>query len=456
MPPTARPISAAEHLAWIDANGPVSFLQTPAWGSVKREWRHECVGLFEGDRQVGAALMLMRPMPVAGYCLAYVPEGPALTFLAADGAPTPSQATAVGTRAAEHLTALIRFAEARRAFALTVGPALWRRRWHAPTVKKAMAGDATRLEDVAPDESNPIAGALARTLTGAGWRPPAAHAGFAAGQPDYVFQVPLAGRSEADVLAGFNQLWRRNIRKADAAGVEVARGVRADLAAFHALYLETAERDRFTPRPLEYFERMRDALTAETPDRLTLYLARHASQLAAAAIAIRVPGHTWYSYGASSTRNREVRGSNAIQWAMVRDAIVRGDRIYDMRGITGTLDPADPHVGLVQFKVGTGGYAQQYFGEWTAVIRPVIHRAFQLAMARRGQREGQTMALVLHVDMVAWRGQIDALAAARPGMIPVNKGNGYGFGTVRLARVAPAHGFAHMAVGTAEEATAVE
>ena len=37
--------------------------------------------------------------------------------------------------------------------------------------------------------------------------------GFAAGQPEYVFQVPLAGRTEADVLAGMNQLWRRNIKK---------------------------------------------------------------------------------------------------------------------------------------------------------------------------------------------------------------------------------------------------
>ena len=39
--------------------------------------------------------------------------------------------------------------------------------------------------------------------------------GFAAGQPEYVFQVPLAGRTEADVLAGMNQLWRRNIKKTE-------------------------------------------------------------------------------------------------------------------------------------------------------------------------------------------------------------------------------------------------
>jgi vancomycin resistance protein VanK len=68
---------------------------------------------------------------------------------------------------------------------------------------------------------------------------------------------------------------------------------------------------------------------------------------------------------------------------MVRDAIVHGDGIYDLRGITSTTDPADPHAGLVQFKVGMGGYAQQYVGEWTYVIRPVVYRAYQFAMARR-------------------------------------------------------------------------
>lgn len=45
-----------------------------------------------------------------------------------------------------------------------------------------------------------------------------------------------------------NQLWRRNIKKAAKEGVEVTVG--EDLKAFHDLYVHTAERERFTPRPL--------------------------------------------------------------------------------------------------------------------------------------------------------------------------------------------------------------
>ncbi|MDR0432022.1 MAG: alanine racemase [Bifidobacteriaceae bacterium] len=65
------------------------------------------------------------------------------------------------------------------------------------------------------------------------------------------------------------------------------------------------------------------------------------------------------------------------------------------------------------------------------------------------------MPLVLHIDQVAWHRQIGALASARPGLIPVAKGNGYGFGNRRLAQVAQAHGFTHLAVCTTTEAKQV-
>ena len=71
---------------------------------------------------------------------------------------------------------------------------------------------------------------------------------------------------------------------------------------------------------------MVEALGAEEPDRIRLYLAHHEGDLVAATIAIRVGAHAWYSYGASSTEKRDVRGSNAVQWAMIRDALGRRRR----------------------------------------------------------------------------------------------------------------------------------
>lgn len=74
---------------------------------------------------------------------------------------------------------------------------------------------------------------------------------------------------------------------------------------------------------------------------------------------------------------------------MIRDALTAGCDVYDLRGITPTLDVDDSHVGLIQFKVGTGGQAVRYVGEWDLPLRPVMYRAFDLYMRRREYLRGK-------------------------------------------------------------------
>ena len=65
---------------------------------------------------------------------------------------------------------------------------------------------------------------------------------------------------------------------------------------------------------------------------------------------------------------------------MMSDALAEGATVYDLRGITDTLDPDDPHVGLIQFKVGTGGEAVEYVGEWDLPLNKALYTAFDLYM----------------------------------------------------------------------------
>jgi lipid II:glycine glycyltransferase (peptidoglycan interpeptide bridge formation enzyme) len=368
---TVRPITREEHLAVIAGRPSASFLQCPSWGLVKREWRSESLGWVDGDgKVVGAGLVLYRQVPKVPRYLAYLPEGPVIDWSA--------------STLADWLDPMLAHLKHNKAFGVKMGPPVVTRRWSADTIKKAVGGGPTRLADLTPDFEDPATLATAEQLEQLGWQPPAAAKGFAAGQPQYVFQLPLAGRTVDDVFAGFNQLWRRNARKADKAGVEVVHGTADDLPAFHELYALTAERDGFTPRPLSYFQTMFRALTDEDPDRIRLYLARHEGDLLAATISVRVGTHAWYSYGASADHKREVRPSNAIQWRMIQDAHAAGATVYDLRGITDTLDPDDPLYGLIQFKLGTGGEAVEYLGEWDYAINPLLFKAFQLYMSRRG------------------------------------------------------------------------
>ncbi|MFJ9390656.1 lipid II:glycine glycyltransferase FemX [Nocardioides sp. NPDC101246] len=378
---TVRPISPAEHLDHVRSQRSVSFLQTPAWAEVKTEWRSESLGWYAGDRLAGTGLVLHRPVPRLGYTLAYLPWGPDIDWAGALTVWFPP---------------LVSYLRSQGAFAIRVAPPVPTDTWDAAQVKEGVADpDVLRLTDL-PGRADPVGAEVTRFLRESGWIPQNPEDGFGAGQPQFTYEIPLrhpdgTARSEDDVLAGMNQLWRRNIKRAAKAGIEVTTSAGGeDLKAFHDLYVHTAERDHFTPRPLAYFEKMFAALSAEDrpedgEQRIRLYLARHDGDLVAATIYVRVGGHAWYVYGASSTEKRDVRGSNALQWAMIRDSLAAGCDVYDLRGITPTLSAEDPHVGLIQFKVGTGGQAVRYVGEWDLPLRPILYRAFDLYMTRRGR-----------------------------------------------------------------------
>ena len=365
-----RDITPEEHLAFIADQPWASFLQTPAWADVKREWRRQSVGFFEGDVLVGVALVLHRSLPRLRRTLAYIPEGPVLDWSS--------------PRLPDYLKALRDHLAASRAFAIRLGPPVPTQRWYTETIKAGISDPAiSRYDQMPPDVVEPVGTQVISTLRELGFQHQSVLDGFSAGQPEFVFQIPLANKSEADVLAGMNQLWRRNIKKTQKNGIEVVIGTAADIPAFHEVYVETAARDRFTPRGRAYFEQMYAALSREDPERIRIYLAQHEGDVLAATIFIRVGEHAWYSYGASTSAKRELQASTAIQWRMLQDSLAAGATVYDLRGITNTVDESNPHIGLIRFKVGTGGQAVRLVGEWDLPLHKLLYRAVDAYMKRR-------------------------------------------------------------------------
>ena len=192
------------------------------------------------------------------------------------------------------------------------------------------------------------------------------------------------------MLAGMNQLWRRNISKADKAGVEVVdRDAREDLKAFHDLYVHTAERDHFTPRPLAYFQTMYDALGAEDPDRITP-LARPPRGRPRRGHD-RGPGRRARVVLLRRLLHRQARGPR-----LQRRAVGDDPRRARRRAPTSTTcaasptpsTPTTPTSGLIQFKVGTGGEAVEYVGEWDLPLNRALYKAFALYLNRRSADPG--------------------------------------------------------------------
>ncbi|MFE0187047.1 lipid II:glycine glycyltransferase FemX [Streptomyces sp. NPDC059008] len=370
---TLRTISREQHLAYIQSLPAASHMQVPAWADVKAEWRSESLGWFDASGElVGAGLVLYRQVPKVKRYLAYLPEGPVINWF------TPNLK--------DWLEPMLAHLKKQGAFTVKMGPPVVIRRWDAAAIKAGIQDpEVKRLRQVEATHIEPRAFEVADQLRRMGWQQGEEDgAGFADVQPRYVFQVPLANRSLEEVHKGFNQLWRRNIKKAEKAGVEVVQGGYDDLAEWQRLYEITAERDRFTPRPLGYFQRMWKALNAEDPNRMRLYFARHNGVNLSAATMLVVGGHVWYSYGASDNIGREVRPSNAMQWQMLQDAYKLDASVYDLRGISDSLDENDHLFGLIQFKVGTGGQAAEYLGEWDFPLSKVLQKAFDIAMSLRG------------------------------------------------------------------------
>jgi len=368
-----REISSQEHQSFLIYRRDLdpSFLQSPSWGEVKKgAWSYRSLGFFEGNQLTGTALVLARKAPRIPRYFFYIPEGPTL--------------------ATEHyesaLELLVKYGKEHGAFALRIGPMIVKARWEADLIKSALADESiSSLNEITPSYVNPVAHSLEHTLRRIGFTQSTDDPdGFAAGQPRFLYQLPIKEKSRADLLSGFNQLWRRNIKKSESEGVQVRIGTREDLGEFHRVYIETAARDHFTPRPLSYFHRMWDAFNQDSaqPD-LVLFLAKWQSSVVAASIFVELGGHSWYLYGASSTHGREVRPSNALQWAMMERALSSQSDVYDLRGITATLDKENPHAGLLQFKVGVGGRAVEVMGEWDYSFNPLLYLAFRAYLNRR-------------------------------------------------------------------------
>ncbi|MFE3523056.1 lipid II:glycine glycyltransferase FemX [Streptomyces sp. NPDC059161] len=369
-----RSLGTAEYRSFLARRGDASFLQYPAWADVKDQWFAERVGWsLDNDELAGVAQVLYRQFPGTRKYFAYLPEGPV-----ADWADPGID---------RWLGPLLRHLRRAGAFAVRIGPGPAYRRWDAARLKAA-TGAGRRIGDVLATEVDPLGSAVAERLRARGWKRCGGDEGDADAQPRYVFRLPLGGRTTDELWRGLNQEWRRNVRTARKAGVRVLAGGPEDLPEFYRLLGITEERDGFRlGRSLAYYRRQYEALNAEQPGRMRLYLAVHQGELLAAHTMITAGKRVWYQTGASADHRREVRPSNALQWQMIQDAHALGAQVYDMRGVPSTLDPRDRPFGLLRWKLGTGGQVVETLGEWETSMggtaNNTLYRAFQAYLARR-------------------------------------------------------------------------
>ena len=196
---------------------------------------------------------------------------------------------------------------------------------------------------------------------------------FEAIQPRYVFRLNVEGKTEEELLAGFHQKWRYNIRLAERKGVEVRICGQEAVPDFARLMLTTGVRDGFVTRQESYFA---DMLT-NLGEHCRLYMAYAGGEAIAGTLAIHYGDKVWYLYGASSNEHRNLMPNYLLQWRMIQWAVETGCRVYDFRGVSGNVSEDNPLYGLFRFKQGFGGEFTEFVGEADLVLSPVIYWAVE-------------------------------------------------------------------------------
>jgi lipid II:glycine glycyltransferase (peptidoglycan interpeptide bridge formation enzyme) len=188
---------------------------------------------------------------------------------------------------------------------------------------------------------------------------------------EHVWYLPLkntdgSAKKEDEILANMRKTTRNLVRRAERDGVTITASTDPvnDLEHFIALHDETRKRHKFTPYTNEFFRLQVKHFAAK--NECTVYLADFQGAVIAASVHMHPFGETSYHHGASSSAHSKVPASYLLQWTAIKDALKRGDKIYNFWGIAPSkpnptdpekpvVDKSHPFAGVTLFKTGFGG-----------------------------------------------------------------------------------------------------
>ena len=303
-------------------------LQTWEWGQFKQRWGWT-PRYLSSPQHDAAALVLRRTLSPLKLNLLYVPKGPALDY--ADAATVDRV-----------LDDLIDLARRERAIFIKIDPDL-------------------------PQSDRSI-------LRDRGWR-------FSAEQIQFrnTMLIDLTPPDD-QLLAAMKPKTRYNVRLAEKKGVSIRSGDVADLDLLYTMYAETAQRDGFIIRPIDYY---RDAWGSFIQSGLAQPLiAEVEGEIVAGLILFHFADRAWYMYGMSRNVHREKMPNYLLQWAAMRWAKRRGCTTYDLWGAPDELTEADSMWGVYKFKEGLGAAFTPHAGAHDFVISRFGYWLYSVAMPR--------------------------------------------------------------------------
>ncbi len=343
-------------------------LQTWEWGDVKSQygWRPIHAIWYEKpdrsyistvDQQLeellprAAALILQRDIKIRGFPtglkLLYVPKGPLLHDWSN---------AALRTRVLDDLKTIT---ERQRATFIKLDPDV--------RIGTGFPGQSGAQQDM-------LGESVLKELEARGWR-------YSNEQIQFANTVTLdLSASEDELLARMKPKTRYNVRLAERKGVKVRLGSARDLDLLYQLYAETAVRDGFVIRSIDYYHTL--WTTFLNAGMVEILIAEVDEQPIAALILFRFQRKAWFLYGMSREMHREKMPNYLLQWEAIRQSKRAGCDTYDLWGAPYQFVESDPLWGVYRFKDGLGGQVVRHIGAWDLPVRMTGYRLFTQLIPR--------------------------------------------------------------------------
>ncbi len=197
--------------------------------------------------------------------------------------------------------------------------------------------------------------------------------------PAIRWMIDLRGATEAKVLSAMEQKTRYNTRLGEKYKVATRLSTsEQDFAVFLTLTHEMAKRNKITVHSDSYLRATFFAMVKAGIAKLRV--AEYQGEILAASIEVAFGDTVTYLHGASTSKMRDIKAPNVLQWQAIREALQQGYAWYDFGGCN-PVEVNDPLYkksleGVTRFKEGWGGERVRMAGTFVVPRWEFLRRLF--------------------------------------------------------------------------------
>lgn len=189
-------------------------------------------------------------------------------------------------------------------------------------------------------------------------------------------------KSEAEILAGASQGFRRKLRKAEKNEIEVSfSDDDAAIREFCELEKKHAERQKYVAFSTEFLTKQFEAFRKN--HEVLIYTARKDGEILAQNFMIFYGPEASYHYGVSSELGTRYSAAPLLHLAAMEEARKRGCLRYNLWGIVGTEEKSHRFYGVSEFKRSFGCEELKYTPAHDLILKPGKYQLTKLVESAR-------------------------------------------------------------------------